>query len=164
VITRFLDGACALHCIEPYPRAFLRAGIPGIASVDERPVQEVPLEFFDQLEAGDVLFIDSSHVAKTGSDVNHLYLKVLPRLRAGVRIHVHDVFFPYEYPREWVLDENRSWNEQYLVQALLMFSTGFRVRFGGCHAYARHRERLGEVLAHPKGKVYGGASLWIERT
>ena len=79
---------------------------------------------FEKLEAGDVLFIDSSHVAKTGSDVNYLFFEVLPRLRRGVRVHVHDIFLPIEYPRDWVIDENRSWNEQYVLRALLMFSSG----------------------------------------
>lgn len=160
---RFLDGACDIRCIEPYPRPFLARGLPGIAAVLQQKVQDVPVSFFDTLEAGDILFTDSSHVAKTGSDVNHLFFEILPRLRAGVRIHVHDVFFPHEYPREWVLDENRSWNEQYLLRALLMYSTAFRVVFGCNYAYSRFPQKVIDALAHPKGYGYGGGSFWMER-
>ena len=98
-------------------------------------VQEVPLTEFEDLQSGDILFIDSSHVAKTGSDVNFLYFDVFPRLRPGVRIHIHDIFLPQDYPQEWALDENRSWNEQYVLRALLMFSSRFRVLFGSFFAF-----------------------------
>lgn len=129
---RFLDGALELTCIEPYPRPFLtrRDGPPGVRRLIRERVERVGLSWFAELQRGDVLFIDSSHVAKTGSDVNYLYFEVLPRLAAGVRIHIHDIHLPHEYPPDWVIGENRSWNEQYLVRALLMYSTHFRVLFG----------------------------------
>jgi hypothetical protein len=151
VNVRALGGAMELTCIEPYPRPFLTSGdgLPGVARLLRERVERVGLEPFLQLEAGDVLFVDSSHVAKTGSDVNFLVFEVLPRLRPGVRIHVHDVHLPHEYLKEWVIGENRSRNEQYVVRALLMFSTAFDVR---------------AALAHPRGLAYGGGSLWIERT
>ena len=110
-----------------------------------------------------MLFIDSSHVAKTGSDVNHLCFEVLPRLRAGVRIHFHDIFLPSDYPKPWALDENRSWNEQYVVRALLMHSNAFRVLFGSSYAFAAHAEALREALRERDGACYGGGSLWIEK-
>ncbi|MEO8801981.1 MAG: hypothetical protein ABI304_11880, partial [Rudaea sp.] len=118
---------------------------------------------FTALESGDVLFIDSSHVAKTGSDVNYLYFEVLPRLAPGVRVHIHDIFLPHDYPREWVLDENRSWNEQYLLRALLMHSKGFRVIFGCSYAFWRFPELVRTALAHPNGHAFAGGSFWIER-
>src|SRR5262249_1946304 len=124
---RFLGGSMQLTCIEPYPREFLRRGIPGVTRLIEKKAQDVELDVFAELEAGDVLFIDSSHVSKTGSDVNRIYFEIVPRLRPGVHVHVHDIFLPDDYPREWVLGENRSWNEQYLLRALLMYSTRFRV-------------------------------------
>jgi len=134
--------------------------VDGVARLLARPVQEVGLAPFLALEAGDVLFIDSSHVAKTGSDVNFLYFEVLPRLAAGVVVHVHDVFLPDEYPPEWVLDEGRSWNEQYLLRALLMHSRAFRVLFG-CHAASR---LFPELVSEVFGGALGGGSFWIERT
>jgi predicted O-methyltransferase YrrM len=160
---RFLAGACEVACIEPYPRPFLRSGVDGIARLLVQRVQEVPMQEFTRLESGDVLFIDSSHVAKTGSDVNHLYFEVLPRLAAGVRIHVHDIFLPHDYPPEWAITENRSWNEQYLLRALLMYSRGFRVLFGCSYAFQRFPEQVRAALALPSGAAFGGGSLWLEK-
>jgi len=159
---RFLDGKTHITCIEPYPRPFLQDPEIGVSELIEEKVQDVPLERFDQLEAGDILFIDSSHVAKTGSDVNHLFFKILPRLAPGVRVHVHDIFLPNEYPRDWVLVENRSWNEQYLLKALLMYSTRFRMLFGCSYAFSRFPELVGKALNHPKGHAFAGGSFWFE--
>jgi hypothetical protein len=163
VNVRFLKGGMDVTCIEPYPRAFLRRGIPGVSRLMEAKVQDVPLSEFAALEAGDILFIDSSHVAKTGSDVNYLYFEVLPRLAAGVRVHVHDIFLPHEYPHDWVIRDNRSWNEQYLLRALLMHSSHFRVVFGCTYAFWRFPELVREAIAHADGHEFGGGSFWIER-
>lgn len=161
---RFLAGRCQISCIEPFPRPFLQRGVAGIARLLVQRVQDVPLAEFSRLAAGDVLFIDSSHVAKTGSDVNHLYFEVLPRLAAGVRIHVHDIFLPHDYPPEWAIGENRGWNEQYLLRALLMYSSAFRVVFGCSYAFHRFPELVRTALALPSGAAFGGGSLWLEKT
>ncbi len=161
---RYFDGRCSLTCIEPYPRAFLTAGVPGISEVIVKKVQEVPLSVFETLERDDILFIDSSHVSKTGSDVNYLFFEVLPRLKPGVKIHVHDIFLPHEYLKDWVLTERRSWNEQYVLRALLMYSTAFRVLFGNSYAFAAMPELVKSALAHPKGHAFAGGSIWLERT
>jgi predicted O-methyltransferase YrrM len=158
---RFLP-TLKLQCIEPFPRPFLHRSDLGLELIEQR-VQAMPLSFFTDLEAGDVLFIDSSHVCKTGSDVNYLFLKILPLLRPGVKIHVHDIFLPQEYLREWVIDENRSWNEQYLLQALLMFSSGFKVLFGSYHAFSRYPEPIKAALNERKGHAFGGCSFYLER-
>lgn len=155
---RFLDGACRITCIEPFPRPFLRKG--GFDLVEKR-VQDVPLEYFEALESGDVLFIDSSHVCKTGSDVVYLFLQVLPRLKPGVLIHVHDIFFPDDYPPGWVVGLEISWNEQYLLQALLIQNRGYRVLFGSSYA-ARKFPALSRALMGPDVGV-GGGSLWLQR-
>lgn len=157
---RFLDAEMEFTCIEPYPRPFLTAGVPGITDVIVERVERVGLEPFTGLESGDVLFIDSSHVTKTGNDVNFLYFQVLPRLEPGVLVHIHDIFFPDDYPKTWVLEQGRSWNEQYLVQALLMFSDGFEVVFGS-HCATRF---FPEVVESLFSGSYGGGSLWIRRT
>ncbi|MCK9488043.1 MAG: class I SAM-dependent methyltransferase [Xanthomonadales bacterium] len=154
---RFLAGRAAITAIEPYPRPFLHS-LGGVQLLEQK-IQEVDPAVFDSLGENDILFIDSSHVAKTGSDVNHLFFQVLPRLRPGVKVHVHDVFLPAEYPREWVLDENRSWNEQYMLQALLMYSRRFRIVFGSMYAHLRYPERLQRALGRPG---FGGGSLWLE--
>lgn len=160
---RHLGGEVDIRCIEPYPRAFLQRGLPGIREVIVQRVQAVPLDRFEALEAGDVLFIDSSHVAKTGSDVNYLFFEVLPRLRAGVHVHVHDIMLPAEYLKEWAITENRSWNEQYLLRALLMYSNAFEVVFGCYYAWLAHRERVIRALALPDGAGFGGGSFWMRR-
>lgn len=159
---RFLDAQTVLQCVEPFPRPFLYRADLGFELIKQR-VQDVPVAFFTSLEAGDLLFIDSSHVCKTGSDVNYLYLKVLPQLKPGVRIHIHDIFLPSEYPKEWVFEENRSWNEQYLLHALLMFSSGFRVLFANYFAFQQFPEEIIDALQHPKRCGFGGGSFYIER-
>jgi len=159
VARRFLGGATKITAIEPYPRPFLaKIGVELV----EAKVQDVPLAVFDTLERGDVLFIDSSHVSKTDSDVNRLFFEILPRLKPGVRVHIHDIFLPAEYPHEWVIGENRSWNEQYVLRALLMYSSRFRVVFGSANAYYRHREAITRALGLASGVAYGGGSLWLE--
>jgi len=160
---RFLNGSCNFQCIEPYPRDFLVAGVAGISELITRKVQDVPLNMFEKLQRGDILFIDSSHVCKTGSDVNFLYFEVLPRLKSGVMIHIHDIFLPFEYPMEWVLDENRSWNEQYLLRALLMYSDTFRVFFACYYASEEFPELVSKALDLPSGLGFGGGSFWLEK-
>ena len=161
---RFLGGNCHLTCIEPYPRPFLAHGLAGVDDLIVLPVQDVPLERFNLLGDGDVLFIDSSHVAKTGSDVVHLLLEVLPTLAPGVRVHLHDVFLPDDYPRSWAVDENRGWNEQYLLRALLTHSTAFRVRFAAHYASRRHADAIRAALGLAQDAAPpSGGSFWIER-
>lgn len=163
VNTRFLSGALEVSCIEPHPPPFLERQIPGLTRLLVERVERIELEFFARLGKGDVLFIDSSHVAKTGSDVNFLLFEVLPRLKPGVRIHIHDVFLPHDYPEQWVLQENRSWNEQYVVRALLMYSSVFRVVFSCTYAFHRYPELVSTALGLADGRGFGGGSLWLER-
>ena len=161
---RFAGGGIDVTCIEPYPREFLRSHVAGISRVIERTVQSVPTDTFRELAAGDVLFIDSSHVAKTGSDVNYLLFDVVPTLAPGVHVHVHDVFLPFEYPPDWVLVQNRSWNEQYVVRALLMYAGAtLRVDFGSAYAFHRFRDLVIAALAHPRGHGFAGGSLWFTK-
>lgn len=139
------DGAprTRMTCIEPFPSPALRA-LEGVELVPER-VQDVPFERFEALGAGDLLFIDSSHQAKAGSDVVHLFLEVLPRLRAGVVVHVHDVYLPFDYsPLE--LSTLWHWNETAFLHAFLVHNAHVRVLF--CTS-AFHHERpyvLGELF------------------
>lgn len=160
---RFFAGAMDIRCIEPYPREFLTRGVAGLHEVIVERVQKVPLSTFASLQANDILFIDSSHVAKTGSDVNHLFFEVLPRLQPGVIVHFHDIFLPADYIQNWAIDENRSWNEQYLLRALLMHSTAFKTLFGSYYAWLRHPEQVRKALASPTGDAFGGGSFWLRR-
>jgi hypothetical protein len=118
------DYACRHICIEPYEMPWLeQAGV----EVVRNPVERVDPALFDALAAGDMLFIDSSHVIRPGGDVLFEFLEILPRLRPGVIVHVHDIFSPRDYPKDWVLTEVRLWNEQYLLEAFLMGNRAWRV-------------------------------------
>ena len=151
----------ALICIEPFPREFLRKGFPGLQSLIEKKVQDIDLEFFSQLGSGDILFIDSSHTVKIGGDVNYLFLEVLPRLKPGVIVHVHDIFLPFEYRRDWVLDEFRFWTEQYLLQAFLTFNSEFEVLLANSYLNHYHQEDLQSRFSG--FVILGGGSFWMRR-
>lgn len=158
------DGpAGELICIEPYPNETLRAGFPGLTRLIVASVQAVPLTFFEELEANDVLFIDSSHVVTIGSDTTREILDILPRLKPGVLVHFHDIFCPVEYPRTWVLDEHRFWNEQYLLEAFLSFNDRFEILYAGSYLHVLHHQKLVEfsALYEPAGRW--SVSLWIRR-
>src|SRR5262249_44163017 len=126
-----------------------------------KKIQEIDLEFFSQLGSGDVLFIDSSHTVKIGSDVNYLFLEVLPRLRPGVIVHVHDIFMPFEYRRDWVLDEFRFWTEQYILQAFLTFNSEFDVLLANSYLNHYHQQEL--KAAFPSLSSWASGSFWMRR-
>jgi hypothetical protein len=151
----------ALICIDPFPSDFLRQGFPGLRSSIKEKIQDIDLEFFSQLGSGDVLFIDSSHTVKIGGDVNYLFLELLPRLRPGVIVHVHDIFLPFEYRRDWVLDEFRFWTEQYLLQAFLTFNSEFEVLLANSYLSHYHREDLKAAFRNLPS--WAGGSFWMRR-
>jgi Methyltransferase domain len=151
----------ALICIEPFPPDFLRQGFPGLHSLVEKKVEDIDLEFFSQLEPGDILFIDSSHTVKIGGDVNYLFLKVLPRLKPGVIVHVHDIFLPFDYRRDWVIEQRRFWTEQYLLQAFLTFNSQFEVLMANAYLNHYHGEDLKATF--PNLPSWIGGSFWMRR-
>jgi hypothetical protein len=159
---RFRGGAMEFTCIEPYPRQFLIDGVPGVTSLIRRKIQEVEPAFFRQLGLNDILFIDSSHVAKTGSDVNYLLFEVLPNLRPGVLVHIHDIFLPDEYPKRWVMEENRNWNEQYLVRAFLQYNNVFEIVWASYYMCTRHSVETSAIFPRFL-QLGGGGSLWLRR-
>jgi len=124
-------------------------------------VQEVPLTVFDRLEANDILFLDTTHVSKTGSDVNYELFEVLPRLKSGVFIHFHDVFAGFEYPHSWIFEQNRSWNEQYILRAFLMYNEAFDVVYMG-DLFARRKLGVIDDLCPLIKKNHGG-NLWLRK-
>ena len=161
---RFLGNAMEFSCIEPYPRDFLKKGFPGLGKLHQTRVEKTGLGIFNELEAGDILFVDSSHVSRTGSDVNFIVFEILPRLPQGVMVHFHDIFLPQEYPRQWAIDENRSWNEQYLLRALLMNSNTWEVMFGCNYAHLSHRPLVASALNTDENRALSGSSFWIRKT
>lgn len=149
------NGSGKLLCIEPYPERLNGVG-PTVELIQKR-VEELDVAFFSSLEANDILFIDSSHAVKFGSDVCYEFLDLLPRLRPGVWIHVHDIFFPHDYPAEWLLERRMALNEQYLLEAFLSCNEKFQVTFANYWL----------CLDHPDEAAYlwpnGGSSLWMKR-
>jgi hypothetical protein len=122
-------------------------------------VQDVPLEIFDELEAGDILFVDSSHVLKTSSDVEFELFSILPRLRPGVFIHFHDIFYPFEYPPEWVKERNYSWNEIYSLRAFLMYNNKFTIEFWNDYLVKTSTKVVADVA--PNMIRHSGGSCWL---
>ena len=159
------DGhECELVAFEPYPTDILKSGFPGLSKLVPTKIQDVPLSKFNELKENDILFIDSSHILKIGSDVQYEYLKILPRLNKGVIVHVHDIFLPAEYRREWVLNDYRFYTEQYLLQAFLAFNSAFEVLWGGgSYIHLRHPEKLEKAFSsYNRTSVWPG-SFWTRR-
>jgi hypothetical protein len=155
---------CDLTAIEPFPPPDLERFAAGPLRLLHTGVQAVTLSEFSELGAGDILFIDSTHVLRIGSDVQFEFLEVLPRLKPGVVIHVHDIFLPAEYPQDWVLREHRFWNEQYVLQALLTWTRGFEVLWGGSFMHLRHPELLLRAFpSYVPDRTWPG-SFWMRRT
>lgn len=150
-----------LISIEPYPQPILKRGFPGLSRLIEKKIEDVPVDYFNSLGDGDILFIDSSHTVKTGGDVNYLFFEILPRLKKGVWVHVHDIFLPWEYPKNWVTEEFRFWNEQYLLHAFLIFNDSFQVKIANSFL-ANKRDRFVKGL-FPNLVDYGGGSFWIRK-
>jgi Methyltransferase domain len=159
VLAKALGGLAEIRAIDPAPRADI-AGLPGVQVVTST-VQSAPLALFDRLGRGDVLFIDSSHVLMPGSDVDLLFNRILPRLPAGVIVHIHDIFLPFDYPPIWGW---RAYNEQ--LGALPLLTTGAYVPlFSSVWAQQRFAERLAHsvVAQLPMPKEAMPTSLWLEK-
>ena len=160
------NGEGELVAVDPEPRALVP---DGLARLERRDVRELPLERFTELEAGDVLFIDTSHIVKLGSEVNRLVLEVLPALAPGVWVHFHDVFLPYEYPR-YLLEQEAYFNEQYLVHAFLLGNEDWEVTLGACALFRGERERLQALVPNlaerpsdPRWAEVSPAAFWLRR-
>jgi predicted O-methyltransferase YrrM len=161
------EGApCELYSYNPYPsermRAVLERGIPGLTQHVEIEAQALGLQTFTELQAGDVLFIDTSHTVKLGGEVVHLFLEVLPQLAPGVVVHIHDIALPYEYDRRYVVDLQMPWAEQYLLQALLCGSLDWDVLFAAQALTRKHTARLSTLVPSLRARHYP-SSFWMRR-
>jgi len=160
---RWFENAIDLTFIEPYPDllySLLKEG--DLERVNVLPVrlQDVDLSIFQALDAGDILFIDSTHVSRVGSDVNTLFFKVLPLIKAGVYVHVHDVFYPFEYPKVWIL-EGRAWNEIYLLRAFLEYNKAFKVVMFNHYLEVKNLDFFAQNM--PLCLKNGGGSIWLRK-
>lgn len=141
-LTRNANDA-TLTCIEPHPER-LNCRKLNLDLIQKR-VEEIDVDFFSQLEANDILFIDSSHTVKFGSDVCYEFLDVLPTLKPGVWVHVHDIFFPHDYPAEWLLKRRLALNEQYLLEAFLSFNREFQIALANHWLMLDHTAAVNEL-------------------
>lgn len=127
-------------------------------TIYRKRVQELNVELFDSLDAQDILFIDSSHVAKIGSDLAYLFLRVIPRLRPGVLIHLHDIFYPCSYPMDWIR-QGRAWNESLFLRAMLVASNRFEVVAFNSYAAQSFPALFESGL--PRFLENSGGSIWL---
>jgi len=160
---QFFGSKIELTFIEPYPELLLSLMSPADRSscrVIPHGVQNVELDLFDQLRADDILFVDSTHVSKLGSDVNRIFFDIFPRLKPGVLIHIHDVFWPFEYPAAWI-EEGRAWNELYLLRAMLQFNGEFEILF-----FADYLRQIHQIWFSKHAELFtrnSGGNFWMKR-
>jgi predicted O-methyltransferase YrrM len=159
---RFLDDTVTFTFIEPYPDllySLIKERDKKHAILPEK-LQDVSQEIFKSLETNDILFIDSTHVSKLGSDVNRIIFEILPSLNPGVLIHVHDIFWPFEYPADWV-KQGFAWNEAYLLRAFLEFNNSFEILFFASFLHLYHHDWFQENM--PLWLKNSGGNIWLRR-
>lgn len=154
----FCDNKINIICIEPNAdrlKSLLRA--TDNIKIYENNLQDLSVKLFDILEENDILFIDSSHVSKMGSDINYLFFEILPRLKKGIYIHFHDMMYPFIYPKEWIY-EGRAYNEMYILRAFLMNNTEYSIQLFGDMLFPKYEEQISQKL-----RGCGAGSLWIKK-
>ena len=157
--------------IDPFPNETVKKGFPGFTSLIQKPLEQVPMDFFTLLEENDILFIDSSHVVSIGGDVNYEFLEIIPRLKAGVIIHVHDIFAPAEYPKKWIFEDRFFWTEQYILQAFLSFNYDFEIIWASSYMHLNFPDKLESVFTsyvdlkydYPYYPQVWPSSFWFRR-
>lgn len=162
-IDLFLVNKPKMIFIEPNPErlnSLLRDGDRANVTILEIPVQEVNIEIFTELEENDLLFIDSSHVLKYGSDLHYLFFQIIPRMNVGVFIHFHDIIYPFEYFKNW-LQEGRYWNEAYFLRAFLAYNDSWKIHFFNSFAATKFANELS--IQMPLCLKDPGGSIYIQR-
>ena len=161
----FFNNSIALTFIEPFPERFYSLCKPGdkaLHTIIVKNLQDTDQSLFETLEEGDFLFVDSTHVSKTGSDVNKILFEIMPLLKKGVFIHFHDIFYPFEYPKEWVLGwSGFGWNEIYLVKAFLMHNKDYEIVLFNTFLEHFHEEWFRQNM--PLCLIDKGGSLWFRK-
>jgi hypothetical protein len=162
-IEKYLSTSPEITFIEPYSeriRGLLKKDDENSNIIIDKNVQDVPLDIFLSLERGDLLFIDSSHVVKCASDLHFILFDILPLLHAGVFVHFHDIFYPFEYPNHW-LKFGRYWNEAYFLRAFLSFNAEWNIYFFNSYASIVFFDYLKKEM--PLCVKDAGSSLYIQR-
>ncbi|GBF82872.1 class I SAM-dependent methyltransferase [Aphanothece sacrum] len=160
----FLDKKVSCTFIEPYPERLL--SLVGDEegnnyTLIKQKLQDIDLQFFQQLSNNDILFIDSTHVAKTNSDVNYIFFEILPSLKSGVLIHIHDIFYPFEYPKSWIIQEKRAWNEVYMLRAFLQYNNNFKIELFNNFLTLFFADFFQEKM--PLCQKNTGGSIWLRK-
>jgi predicted O-methyltransferase YrrM len=159
----FFGEALELTFVEPNPErllSLLKNPAEAKPHLIQKRIQDTDLSIVDSLQENDLLFVDSSHVLKVGSDVGHIIFQILPRLRRGVLIHFHDIPWPFEYPREWLV-RGIIWNEAYILRAFLQYNSAFQILYFNAYMDSLHRELLGQSM--PLCLQNPGGSLWLKK-
>lgn len=155
-----------LTCIEPFPQPRLTAPMLEIELIEKR-VESLPIDFFTQLQSNDILFIDSSHAVRFDGDVCREFLEIFPALNLGVWIHVHDIFFPHDYPAEWLIEKRIAFSEQYLLEAFLSYNRSFSVVASNYWLVLEHMADIEEIWPIVAGEFrpasLGCASFWMRK-
>lgn len=161
---RYLQKSLQHTVIDPYPQRFLdmidETDQVKFNLIDQR-LQDIDLGIFESLGENDVAFFDSTHVSKCDSDVNHIIFNILPRLRPGVLIHFHDIFYPFEYIRSWLLEIGACWNEAYILRAFLEYNPAFEILFFSDYMGLFYPEACAEAI--PEFMRGVGSSLWLRK-
>lgn len=156
-----------LECIEPFPSPTLIAlRDKNLIELTIQNVQNTSIDKFSSLDSKDILFIDSTHVSKIGSDVNFEIFEILPSLKDGVKIHFHDIFHPSEYPEKWLKENKLFWNEQYLLQSFLAYNSRFKIQMANNFVSLEMRQLYEPFLpfvGESRVESGQGGSLWIEK-
>jgi hypothetical protein len=158
----YFDGKIECTFIDPYPEALLSIlrSSPGSIRILQSRAQDIDFNLVRSLSSNDILFIDSTHVSKAGSDVNFHLFDTLPALKPGVLIHFHDVAYPFEYPEDWFFVENRSWNEIYLLRSFLMHNNKYRIQFFNDFMARVHPDLTATI---PRFDLNSGGAIWLRK-
>jgi hypothetical protein len=162
-IERFFNESPKLTFVEPYPdrlRNLLNKNDLNYVHLIEKPIQKCDVEIFSGLAAGDLVFIDSSHVSKYKSDLNFLMFEVLPQVPVGAFVHFHDIFFPFEYPLDW-LKNGKYWNENYLLRAFLTNNDSWEIVFFNHYLNLKHKDLIDESF--PLCSKNAGGSIYLRK-
>jgi predicted O-methyltransferase YrrM len=163
-IESYLSERTEITFIEPHPDrliSLLKEDDKQRVRLIDRKIQEVPLNIFSALDSDDLLFIDSSHVLKCGSDLQVLMFEIIPYLKPGVVVHFHDVFFPFEYPADWLINKGRYWNENYIMRAFLSYNSEWSILFFNTYVHQVFGDLIKEKM--PLCLKDTGGSLYIQR-
>jgi hypothetical protein len=157
----FFNNKIDVSFVEPYPELLLSlVKSDDKLNLNSKNLEDIDLEYFKKLKDGDILFIDSTHVSKVNSDVNYIFFELLPSLNKGVVIHFHDIFYPFEYPKEWIY-EGRAWTEDYLLRAFLEFNDYFEITYWASFIHEFYSDLVRQKM--PLSLKNKGGNFWMKK-